>query len=103
MEKPENGETIASERHPTQLSSTGYALWYTVPNKPFVSIENPFIIKNVDKGIETMGGIDKLQEVIKIWPCHFEYGSDGICSWSGIATKQSQISTLNQAIGCPNL
>ena len=93
MEKPEDVETIASERGPAQLPSTGYALWYTVPNKHLVSVENPFIIKDVDKGIETMGGVNKLQEVIIIWPRHFEYGSDGRCSWSGIATKQSQIST----------
>ena len=93
MEKPEDVETMTSERHPPQLSSTGYAPWYTVPNRHFVSIENPFIIKNVDKGIETMGGVNKLQEVVKIWPSHFEYGSDGMCSWSGTGTKQSQIST----------
>lgn len=93
MEKPEDVETIASERHSAQLSSTGYAPWYTVPNKHFVSIENPFIIKNVDKGIETMGGVNKLQEVIKFWPRRSVYGSDGMCSWSGTATKQSQIST----------
>ncbi len=66
MEKPEEVETILSGRHPVQSLSAGYARWYTVPNKHFVSIENPFIIKNVDKGIETMGGVQKLQEVIKI-------------------------------------
>ena len=93
MEKPEDAETMTSERHPPHLSSTEYAPWYTVPNKHFVSIENPFIIKNVDKGIETMGGVKKLQEVVKIWPLHFVYRSDGMCSWSGTATKQSQIYT----------
>ena len=93
MEKPEEVETSLSEGHPAQLSSARYARWYTVPNKHFVSIENPFIIKNVDKGIETLGGVNKLQKVIKTWLCHLKDRSDGMCSWSGIATKQSQIST----------
>ena len=55
----------------------GYAPWYIVPNKHFVSIENPFIIKNVDNGIETMGGVKKLQEVVKIWPRHLCIGLMG--------------------------
>lgn len=93
MENPEDVETMTSEEHPPQLSSTRYAPWHIISNKHFVSIENPFIIKNVDKGIETMGGVNKLQEVVKIWSCHSECGSDGMCSWSGTATKQSQIST----------
>ena len=66
MGKPKDVDIIAPEGRPTQLSSTQYARWHTVPNKHFVSIENPFIIKNVDKGIETMGGVNKLQEVTKI-------------------------------------
>lgn len=65
MGKPKDVEIIAPESRPAQMSSTEYARWYTVPNKHFVSIEHPFIIKNVDKGIETMGGVNKLQEVTR--------------------------------------
>ena len=66
MEMPRDVEIIASEGRPAQLFSTDYARWYTVPDKHVVSIENPFIIKDIDKGIETMGGVNKLQEVTKI-------------------------------------
>lgn len=66
MEEPKGVETIALESLPTQLFSTEYARWYTVPDKHVVSIENPFIIKDIDKGIETMGGVNKLHEVTKI-------------------------------------
>ena len=65
MEKPKGVEVIAPESRPAQLFSTRYARWYTVPTRHFVSIENPFIIQNVNKGIETMGGVNKLQEVTK--------------------------------------
>lgn len=32
------------------------APWIKVPRVPVVSVEHPFIIKNIDKGIETLGG-----------------------------------------------
>ena len=93
MEKPKDVEIIAPESRPAQLFSTEYARWYKVPDKHVVSIENPFIIKDIEKGIETMGGVNKLQEVTKIRHGHFNDVSDGTCSWSGIAMKQSQTST----------
>lgn len=45
------------------LSSSTYAPWYNVPSKPIVSVEHPFIIKNINKGIESLGGPHKLQRV----------------------------------------
>ena len=62
MERPTKSSTSHSERY---VSSAGYAPWYSVPNKHIVSVENPFIIKNVDKGVETIGGLDRLQKVLK--------------------------------------
>ena len=36
---------------------------YDVPVGTIVSVEHPFIIENVFKGIETLGGSSKIQEV----------------------------------------
>ena len=40
-----------------------YAPWYTVPEQLIVSVEHPFIIKDVDKGLAMLGSPRKLQEV----------------------------------------
>lgn len=40
-----------------------HAPWFTVPKQPIVTVEHPFIINNVDKGLATLGGPRKLQEV----------------------------------------
>lgn len=63
METPqENGRSLPNHTHPTP-SSSSYAPWYNVPHKLIVSIEHPYIIKNVDKGISSLGGSGRLQEV----------------------------------------
>ena len=40
-----------------------HAPWFTVPKQPIVNVEHPFIIRNVDKGLATLGSPHKLQEV----------------------------------------
>lgn len=45
------------------VSSTSYAPWYSVPRFEVVSIEHPFIIKHTEKGITSLGGPERLQEV----------------------------------------
>ena len=42
---------------------SSYAPWYTIPRQPIVSVEHPFIINDVDKGLATLGSPRKLQEV----------------------------------------
>ena len=42
---------------------SSYAPWYNIPKQPIVSIEHPFIIKDVDKGLATLGSPSKLEEV----------------------------------------
>ena len=39
------------------------APWYNVPKSPIVSIEHPFIIQDVDKGLATLGHPSKLEQV----------------------------------------
>ncbi|KAI9731905.1 MAG: tau 95 subunit of transcription factor TFIIIC [Cirrosporium novae-zelandiae] len=41
------------------------APWLPVPSKSIVSVEHPCIIKNVDKGIQTLGGSSKLAQTIR--------------------------------------
>ena len=43
-----------------------HAPWYRVPKQPIVSVEHPFIIKDVDKGLATLGSRRKLQEVSRL-------------------------------------
>ena len=43
--------------------TSSYAPWYNVPKQPIVSVEHPFIVKDVDKGLATLGTPSKLEEV----------------------------------------
>lgn len=36
---------------------------YSIPRQNIVSIEHPYIIRNLDRGIESLGGIPKLRLV----------------------------------------
>lgn len=36
------------------------APWYNVPKQPIVSVEHPFIIKDIDKGLATLGSPSRL-------------------------------------------
>ena len=42
---------------------SSYAPWYDLPRQSIVSVEHPFIIKDVDKGLATLGSHSKLEEV----------------------------------------
>ena len=48
------------------LLSSLSAPWYFVSNTEAVSIEHPYIIKNVEKGIESLGGSPGLNKVCRI-------------------------------------
>ena len=59
MEKG-NGENITGRSNHRQDL---YAPWYSVSRQPIVVVEHPFIIKDVDKGLATLGSPSKLGEV----------------------------------------
>lgn len=66
MEQVNGDKWIGSSSH----KSSSYAPWYNVPRQSIVSVEHPFIIKDVDKGLATLGNESKLEEV----NCnHFQY------------------------------
>lgn len=60
MEKV-NGEKITGSSNHRQGP---YAPWYSVPRQPIVVVEHPFIIKDVDKGLATLGSPSKLGELV---------------------------------------
>ncbi|KAF6218984.1 hypothetical protein HO133_005528 [Letharia lupina] len=61
MEKVSGDKSTVSSCH----KKPSYAPWYTVPNQPIVSVEHPFIIKDVDKGLATLGSPSKLEELVQ--------------------------------------
>lgn len=63
MEKVSGDKSTVSSCH----KKPSYAPWYTVPNQPIVSVEHPFIIKDVDKGLATLGSPSKLEEVSRLF------------------------------------
>ena len=40
-----------------------HAPWYSVPDRTIVGVEHPYIIRNVDKAIASLGGESKLSKV----------------------------------------
>jgi hypothetical protein len=38
------------------LSTPNSAPWFLVPSRPVVSVEHPFIVKDVAKAVESLGG-----------------------------------------------
>jgi len=53
----------SSQLEPFSSLSSSYAPWYDVPRRSIVSVEHPFIIGNVEKGVKSLGGAVKMQEV----------------------------------------
>lgn len=58
-----NGDERVVSNHSQKPS---HAPWYTVPRQPIASVEHPFIIKDVDKGLATLGSPRQLQEVCRL-------------------------------------
>lgn len=59
-----NGQSLDPAHHQrAPLAPSSYAPWYDVPRKPIISVEHPFIIQNVDKGVASLGGARDLSEV----------------------------------------
>ena len=62
MEQVDDERKTVSNNH----KKNPHAPWYKVPKRPIVSVEHPFIIKDVDKGLATLGSRRKLQEVSRL-------------------------------------
>lgn len=65
MENFARGGTRISLDHEknTYPSRSSHAPWYNVPQRSVVSVEHPFIIRNVGKAVESLGGSPKMQDV----------------------------------------
>lgn len=59
MEQLNGDKWTGSSSH----KSYSHAPWYDIPRQSIVSVEHPFIIKDVDKGLATLGNESKLEEV----------------------------------------
>ncbi|KAL8827581.1 MAG: hypothetical protein Q9191_003097, partial [Dirinaria sp. TL-2023a] len=57
MAAPSNGDTDSQTKQPR------YASWYSIAPTPFVGIEHPFIIKNVEKGVQSLGGLSAVSKL----------------------------------------
>ena len=47
----------------TRLHTSRFARSYNVPDRLIVNVEHPCIIKNIEKGVESLGGESKIQKV----------------------------------------
>jgi hypothetical protein len=57
--------TPPRRHHPQAVSHT--APWYFVPRNRIVSVEHPFIVKNVPRALQTLGGPLKVGRVCVRW------------------------------------
>ena len=55
--------TMPGNLQTSPLVPSSHAPWYSVPETKLVSIEHPYIIKNIDRGIASLGGFEKLNIV----------------------------------------
>ena len=63
MEELDGDRRTVSDGH----SICSYSPWYNVPKRPIVSVEHPFIIKDIDRGLAILGGPSKLEQVSRIF------------------------------------
>ncbi len=52
-----------STGEPSKVKSSRFAPWYEMPDQLVVNVEHPYIIKNIGRGIESLGGEAKVQKV----------------------------------------
>lgn len=57
----------AAASQPPRPSDPSAAPWYNVPQRAIVNVEHICIIQNVERAIDTLGGIAKVQQV---WPSY---------------------------------
>lgn len=49
----------------TDQVSSKYAPWYHVPELSMVCIDHPFIVENIEKAFDTLGGLPKIRSVYR--------------------------------------
>lgn len=57
-------------------SSSSHAPWYNVPKRSIVSVEHPFIIRNIEKGLKTLGNSGRLERVCHCLTEGWKYGTN---------------------------
>ena len=45
------------------MSPSTSAPWHSVPNRPIISLEHPYLIRDMEKGLKSIGGLNRIQEV----------------------------------------
>ena len=53
---------MAPKSKPVPISEP--APWYTIPEQRFISVEHPCVVKNVEKGVEMIGGSKGIREAL---------------------------------------
>ena len=54
-------ETPHLEEHAPPVDDAAH--WYPIPQATFVAVEHPYIVKNIENGVRTLGGYEKLGKV----------------------------------------
>lgn len=86
MDRPTASQRAAI-RH---RESSKYAPSYGLPHHALISIEHPFIIRNIDKGIQTLGGLQKMKAVCL---AAFRGGLDLTCA--GVSARENPVRTCS--------
>lgn len=63
----EDGSRQSSQGLSRRQSKAGDATpWHSIPSRAMVSVEHPCIVKNIDKGLRTMGEDEDIEKVSKL-------------------------------------
>ncbi|KAF2703424.1 transcription factor tfiiic complex a box associated subunit sfc1 [Pleomassaria siparia CBS 279.74] len=62
---------------PSQADGSELAPWLSIPSRAISVVEHPCIVKNVDKGIASLGGAQKLSKALLAKPMSDPDGEDG--------------------------
>lgn len=81
MDRPTASQRAAM-RH---RESAKYAPSYNLPHLALISVEHPFIIKDIDKGIQTLGGLQKMKTV-----CLAEFLPDLVLTFTELVQENNQ-------------
>ena len=67
MDEPEDDQPQDFRTSPNRrYTSVRYAPAYHIPSAPVIGIEHPCIIRNKDRGIQSLGGLSQLQKVVTL-------------------------------------
>ena len=66
-------DDVERPKHAHHTQFTRAAPWYSVPPRAIVSVEHPFIVKDVPKVVASLGGNDGIE---KVWFLCSPYSTD---------------------------